>query len=437
MFDSRALTKVQSAALIAVIAVAAVGGGIYFLWNRGTAVAETIRIGVCADLDMPTGKDTWQGAILAAEQLNAEGGILGRNITIVAEDDDSFTGPDIQLASNAMTKLMTADQADYIISGGQFLLPYQEISAQHKKILLSVYGTVDNFTQQVQDNYDKYKYSFRIGPCNQSVANAGMLGDMLTVCNYTGFNKVAYLSQDFGASWKQMMAGYSNRLSEHGIEVVYTGFIPITSADFSSYLAAAEESGAQVLFPMIMNEAVTSLVKEWYNRQSPFVLWGVMWFAAESGFWNLTEGKCDTVSFAGSPSVAGYPLTNKTVPTREAYLQRWGEVPTETGIDAYDSLKLILSDAIKRAGTTETESVIKTLETVDVETSSARHFTFTSSHDPMVGSGSINDPAYKYRVMCIFQWQNGTQVPMKPVEIMREVGATYKYPTWEGPWTKR
>jgi hypothetical protein len=145
----------------------------------------------------------------------------------------------------------------------------------------------------------------------------------------------------------------------------------------------------------------------------------------------LTEGKCDTISSAGSSAVVGYPLTNKTMPTREAYIQRWGETPTETAVDAYDTLRFILADAIKRAGTTETEAVIRTLETTNTEISSARHFMFTSSHDVMVPS---NDPTWEYMVMCFFQWQNGTQVPVKPEAIMKEAGATYKYPPWHGPW---
>jgi branched-chain amino acid transport system substrate-binding protein len=159
--------------------------------------------------------------------------------------------------------------------------------------------------------------------------------------------------------------------------------------------------------------------------------------AGDSNYWELTEGKCDTVSFAGLPAVAGYPLTNKTVPAREAYIQRWGEVPNAGAIASYDTLRFILSDAIKRAGTTETDAVIRALEKTDVETTSARHFVFSSSHDVMVGLESPNTPSENYFVMCYFQWQNGTQVPMYPEAIMKEAGATYKFPSWAGPWDKK
>jgi ABC-type branched-subunit amino acid transport system substrate-binding protein len=225
-------------------------------------------------------------------------------------------------------------------------------------------------------------------------------------------------------------------LPKNGFEVVYANSYTADVKDWTSYFAAIESAGAQILVPFITNEQLgISFVREWYNRQSPVVVWGVLSAAQEHDFWEVTEGKCDTVSFGGSHIVSGYPLTNRTLPTRELYFQRWGETLSGVSASAYDTLRFILPDAIKRAGTFETEAVIKTLETTDIETSMARHFMFTSSHDVMVG-GTINEPSSDYTVMFIFQWQNGTQVPMRPEQIMKEAGATFKYPPWDGPWNE-
>ena len=52
MLDSKALTKIQSIILISVIIIAAVGGGTaYVLLSKEQQSAETIKIGICADLD--------------------------------------------------------------------------------------------------------------------------------------------------------------------------------------------------------------------------------------------------------------------------------------------------------------------------------------------------------------------------------------------------
>jgi len=125
--------------------------------------------------------------------------------------------------------------------------------------------------------------------------------------------------------------------------------------------------------------------------------------------------------------MAGYPVTSKTLATINAFINRWGEGPSYTGTAAYDIIRFILPDAIERAKTLETESVIKALEEVDLETTTAPRFMFTDSHDIMFGPG--------YDIQIWFQWQeNGTGVPVYPRELKEETGATYTFPDWSGPW---
>ena len=201
--------------------------------------------------------------------------------------------------------------------------------------------------------------------------------------------------------------------------------------DFSSYFAAIEESGAEIILPF--TPFGLAMVNEWYQRQTPAVMWGYLGQAQEINFWELSEGRCDSITSAAYPVTAGYPLTSKTLATREAYLERWGEVPTLVGAATYDLVRFILPDAIKRAGTTEIEEVINALETIDIETSTASHFVYTASHDLMFGE-NVNDPDGDYLVVCSFQWQDGIMVPIAPQKIKEEAGATYLFPDWSGPW---
>ena len=99
MFNTRALTKIQSIILVVVIVVAAVGGVVYFLLGGGNQF-ETIKIGVLANLDGYWGKNVIQGVKLAAEQLNDEGGILGRQVEVIMEE--SYGGASPALLSTAL-----------------------------------------------------------------------------------------------------------------------------------------------------------------------------------------------------------------------------------------------------------------------------------------------------------------------------------------------
>ncbi len=254
MFDSKALTKIQSLALAAIIVIAAAAGSAAYYLSSGPAQsAENIRVGICGDLDQTAGKAVLQGAKLAAEQINAQGGILGRNITIVAEDDDSETPPgDLAVATNALTKLITVDKADYIIASAATSIGiiYQDICSEHKKILITVNNALENLTQRVSDDYGKYKYYFRSYQTNSSTVSNGMLGDIIAVSNYTGFTKVALLFVDTTA-YKATYLGVNKSLSSHGIEVVYFNLFPAKTTDFTSYFAAAEAAGAEIIVPLM------------------------------------------------------------------------------------------------------------------------------------------------------------------------------------------
>jgi len=432
--DSKALTRFQSVLLLATIVVAAVVGSAAYILLSGNAPAmEPIIIGICDELDGE--RPVWRAAVLAAEQVNAEGGVLGRNITIVAEDDDN--GIDTVVAIDALTRLITLDEADYIITPNAVtIIPYQDVCSQQKKILFSVRSAFVELTQRVIDDYDKYRYFFRVMNPNVTALVSFYADSALTLREYTGFNKIALLVHDSGAL-PDMASGLSKILLANGFEIVFNTEIPVATTDFSSYLARIESSGAEVLYPLLALGQV-ALSKEWCGREAPFVIWGNVGNAGDRDFYNLTQTKGEFVSFNGWPVVAGYPLTSKTVPAGEAYLERWGEnMPNSQVAAAYDVVRFIIPDAIKRAGTSDVEAVIMALEQTDVETTLAQHFRFTASHDVMVSAPGPNMLRENHVVPCMFQWQNGTQIPVYPKEMMEEAGATYKFPRWSGPWGDR
>ena len=175
------------------------------------------------------------------------------------------------------------------------------------------------------------------------------------------------------------------------------------------------------------------MVNEWATRETPAVLWGSGIYTADIDFWELTEGRCEYLTTYGDPVAAGYGFTNKTLSTREAYFDRWEQVPNMHSGIAYDIVRFILPDSLERAGTTQVDAVIEALETIDVETSRARHFVFTSSHDIMAAE-SLEVTQKIYQLVMGFQWQNGEMVIVYPKEFMEEAGATYKFPDWPGPW---
>ena len=438
MFDSNAITRMQSVILAVIIVVAAVAGSLTYLFLSGSnQSSETIKIGLLADLDMPDGRRTWQGIVLAAEQLNAEGGLLGRQIEVIAEDDDSSSGSqDLVIATNAFTKLATVDNVDLIIFQIGEPDTYQELASQHEKILIQNIGSnLDELSQKVLDDYDHYKYYFRPGTANASASVYGATISIVACSEYTGFTKIAFLD-GFAGALSGLLGPVSDILEgEYGLEIVSSEIFTPETVDFSSYFAKAEAADTEIIYPVMPAQIAVPFVKEWYDRQSPTVIWGTIGGIASTNAWELTEGKCEHITTLTVPVVAGYPFTSKSVPTKEAYDARWGESITNTATGAYDILRFILSDAIKRAGTIETEALIKALETTDVETSIYPSFRFTASHDIMTNQIKVGDTDSELKnALCFFQWQNEEFVPVWPEALMDKENVTYTYPDWPGPW---
>ena len=421
--NSRTLTKIQSVALLAVVVTGLVGVAAYVILGGQDQASETIKIGIATNLD--TGyKQIWQGAVLAAEEVNAEGGVLGRQFEIVVEDDP---GNDPLVSKNALDRLISHHKANFIFGGSTIPFTAQERCADENIILFC--GTYANeFTQRIVEDYDRYKGSFRAGLGNETSATYGIADSLLTLRNYTGFNKVAILTP----SSTQIYSGVRDYLGTQEFDIVYQNSYATGTVDFTSYFAAIEASEAEILLAYVKFGAVP-FVKEYHDRQSPFIIWGDTGGMMDK-FWEETGGKCEFASFAASPVVAGYPITSKTLPFREAYIERWGEKPNQHAAIGYDLVRFILVDAIRRAGTIETESMVAALEETDIETTMTRRHVYTSDHDIMVGEAGPNRPDEDYLLVCLFQWQNGVPVPVYPQGIMEEGGATYMYPPWSGPW---
>ena len=426
VFDSRSLTKVESVVFVAIGVVAAVGGGAAYFMLSGEASSETIKVGVITDIDVAGGEDTLQGAILAAEQVNAEGGILGRNITIVAADDDTLTGFNPDKASIAMNKLISSDKADFVLTTGiaSMINIYQEIAAEHKKILFHYGDNDDDISQKVLDDYDRYKYYFRL-LYNETVDDLSGSKTKAAMQECTGLNKVAIWksgSEGESVTFDDDIASYG----ELGMEVVHTASIPFETMDFTSYFVHAESKGAEIIIPKIWSiQGGVPLVKEYATRESPTVIWNLPYVLAPDA-WEWSGGACNYVTGSVDSVVAGYPLTSHVIPTREAYLERWGEPLWAAFIAfAYDVVRFVLPDAIERAGTIETDAVIAALEETNLEeTSLYRDVTFTSSHDILdIEMGAT-----------YFQWQNGELAIVYPKEVMIADNVTFMFPDWPGPW---
>ena len=423
------MTKIQSVVFVVIIIVAAISGSLaLYLWSGTNQSSDTIKIGVLADLDK-TGNNTMNGAILAAEEINAAGGVLGKQIEVIGEDSDVDSGADPLKALDALNRLMALHKVDFVlVNGGEdFVL---DNAVEHKKIIFGLKSAYEALTQRVIDDYDRYKYFFRYR-INETAFAANIANSLLQARDITGFNKIAYLGSD-DQQIRVIMEALDALPETHGFDLVYSGKYPERTFDFTSYFARAEAAGAEIMVPLSTSMEGVALAKEWYERQSPMVLWGLNGLLGGENTFNQSGGVVEhmTLILAGNAVLEfGYQTTSKTLATKEAFLNRWGVLPNTGAVAAYDCVRFLLYDALERAQTTETEAVIKALEESEIENSLDKNFKFTSSHDHYFEIVSESAGSM------MFQWQaGGVRAIVYPKSIMEETGATYTYPPWPGPW---
>ena len=123
--------------------------------------AAPIKIGFSMALTGPlaaNGKQALLGAQIWAEQVNAKGGLLGRQVQLVNYDDQSnpSTVPGIY------TKLLDVDKVDLIVSGyaTNMVAPAIPIAMQRNKVFIGLFALAANS----EFHYPKYFSMLPSGP---------------------------------------------------------------------------------------------------------------------------------------------------------------------------------------------------------------------------------------------------------------------------------
>jgi len=140
---------------LAAIVVILVAAAVFFLTMQPKE-AGTVKIGLIAPLTgslAEHGLDMKQAALLAVEEINSKGGILGKKVELVIED----TACKADLATAAVQKMITQDNV-YAIVGeycSTVTLAVQPTIMENKKLLLVPVSVATKITEQ------GYKYTFR------------------------------------------------------------------------------------------------------------------------------------------------------------------------------------------------------------------------------------------------------------------------------------
>jgi branched-chain amino acid transport system substrate-binding protein len=297
-------------------------------------------------------RNGWQ---MALEEINAKGGVLGRKVEIVSRDDGATTGS----ATRVADELVSREGATLLF--GSFLsnvgVAMADFANQKKIVYIAAEPLTDAVTM-AQGN----RYTFRIRPNN--FMQVGMLVDQAKA---SGAKRWAIVAPNY--EYGQSAAAVFKRLIQErvpGAQIVAEQYPALGKIEAGATASALEQAKPDGIFNVLFGPDLTQFVREGNTR-------------------GLFEGATVLSLLTGEPewllplkdevpegwTVTGYPWDEIKEPKHkafvDAYRAKYNETPRLGSLLGYMVVHMI-RDAIERAGSTETEAVIKALEDAKFDT---------------------------------------------------------------------
>ncbi len=402
-----------------------------------------IKIGVIGPMKYVQGQGHWNGAIMAADEINARGGInVGgqrMKIELIKADSNEFLS--ITDAANAMERLITRDRVNFVMGGfrSEAVLVMQDIAMEHKVLFFGAGASANELCSRVAQNYDFYKYWFRASPTNSSFLArtafillgyvAGILKEQLNIPKI----KVAIVSEK--AMWAD---GFTKTaqivIAQQGMEWVGTWRPSPVATDVTAELSAIQRSGAHIIFTVLSSSVGIPFARQAGELKIPAVQVGINVEAQKDSFWQATQGRGNYVTTSGTYT-RDVEYNELTKPFVDGYVKRFGETPAYTAA-TYTCLVYSLAPAIEQAGTLDPDKIVPIIEErVHKATSGTLRYMKDGDGKPLHeiewGPGYLTGIA--------IQWQNGKLVGVWPnkwkltpdsPEVTYKGIQPYKIPPW-------
>jgi branched-chain amino acid transport system substrate-binding protein len=200
-----------------------------------------IKIGVYGPLtggSSPMGLSMRDGVRLAAEEINARGGVLGRKIELVERDDQATN----ERGAQVMQDLISNQKVVAVlgpINTGVALASYKYPMQAKVPLLINVSAGAP-VNELFKDNPDNYVFRIAASDNIQAQMIVGEAVEKL------GLKKVAFLCDDtnYGQNGCTKMTA---ALDGRGLKPVYVGKFKLKDTDMTAQLQQARAAGAQAL----------------------------------------------------------------------------------------------------------------------------------------------------------------------------------------------
>ena len=348
--------------------------------EEGGSSEERLRIGYIASLSGGTGavgKEMQQGAELAVEQINADGGIDGRQVELVSRDAKGDPAEGV-----AIVRELTSEGINLftgLVSSGVALALPQTLQQTDSVIITTAAGddkiTGENFSENV----------FRISDNTymRSVASARFLRD-----RYPDVHRWANLSPDYAyghAAWERFDEAMKELDPEY--EVVASQFPQFGAPDFRNDISVIVNAKPQGLFMALYSSDAITMAKQ-AEAYELFDKVEVAYNTSNEGDISDGWGENAHTEWGAThylPEAFDNQMSKDFV---EAFQAKFAEGPNGYNSESYTAM-YAYKQAIEDAGSTDTSDVIESLEGLKMDSVTGQREIRAEDHQTIKDIGFV------------------------------------------------
>ncbi len=337
------------------LAVVAVLGMFMGLMVSGTGLAgDTIKLGVAGPHsgDLASyGIPTIKAAELVVKDINARGGVLGKKVVLLVEDD--VCKPEV--ATNTATKLVS-EGADVVLG---------HICSGATKAALGIYKNSNiivmspSATNPALTQSGDYPNFYRTIASDDAQARL----EVDFALDVLKLKKIAVLHDkgDYGKGLAEFAKAFLEKDPRAEV-VLFEGVTP-GAVDYSAVVQKIRRSGAEAVIFGGYHPEASKIVSQMRKKRMKTI------FISDDGvkddtFIKVAKKYAEGVYATGPKDVSKNPMAIAAI---EAHKKAYGKEPGAFFLNAY-AATLALLNAIEQAGSTDYALVSKALKTKDVDT---------------------------------------------------------------------
>src|SRR5580700_11332000 len=226
---------------------------------------DPIKIGVIAEAQAVSGSSIPQAAQLAADEINAAGGVNGKKIEIVTYDNHSSAAESVR----AFQRAVSEDHVNAVIASyiSEVVLALEPWTGRLKTVMVTPGAASDVITQNIAKDYDNLKYTFHGYLTSTSIADSVCAPAKDLLVDQLHMKTAVVMSED--AAWTTPLdAEYIKCLPTIGLQVIdHIRVLPDTT-DFTPIFNKIEGEKPDVIITGIAHVGVQPTV-QWKQQEVP------------------------------------------------------------------------------------------------------------------------------------------------------------------------